>query len=294
MKVLVTGAAGQVGAELIERGTTYGLKMLGVDIDDLDITDANAVTEYIDINSPELVINAAAYTAVDQAEEEAELAYAVNCDGPANLALVCATVNIPLLHISTDYIFDGSKGGAYTEEDKPEPKGVYGKSKLDGEQVVAKMLSQHIILRVAWVFAATGNNFVRTMLHLGTERDQLSVVADQQGAPTWAGDIANTLLEITTRYRDKAVIPWGTYHYTGQPVTTWHGFSEAIFAEATALGLLEKMPVVQAITTEQYPTRANRPKNSVLDCHKINSAFNISQPDWRVGLNNVLSKWNEQ
>jgi len=294
MKVLVTGANGQVGTELTARGRTMGLNVLAAGPAELDITDRNAVFKYIHQASPDIVINAAAYTAVDRAEEGVELAFAVNRDGPAYLGEACATVDIPLLHISTDYIFDGEKEVAYLEDDVPNPKGVYGKSKLEGERAVADKLKKHIILRVAWVFAASGNNFVRTMLRLGAERDELSVVSDQQGAPTWAGDIADALLNMTKRYNEQGEIPWGTYHYTGKQATTWHGFAQVIFDEAAALNMLDKIPTVHAITTAQYPTPAQRPKNSVLNCRKIDRAFGITQPDWQVGLVDVLNQWKAQ
>ncbi len=290
MKVLVTGAKGQVGSELIERGQLIGLSMIAVDIDELDITKQDTVTEYIKAESPGMVINAAAYTAVDKAEEDVKLAYAVNRDGADYLAKACAEVNIPLLHISTDYVFDGSKDTPYSEDDQPNPAGVYGKSKWEGEVAVAQKLGNHIILRVAWVFAASGHNFIRTMLRLAGERDELSVVADQCGAPTWAGDIADVLLNMAAQYRDKNELPWGTYHYIGAPDTTWHGFAQTIFDQAKHLGLIGKTPVLHAIATEQYPTPAERPKNSVLNCKKIHGVFNISQPDWRIGLKRVLTQ----
>jgi len=291
MKLLITGAEGQVGTELLRRGRTMGLQILATDTQELDITQAGQVTDYICRESPDIVINAAAYTAVDKAEEETELAFAVNRDGPAHLAIACAEKSIPLLHISTDYVFDGKKESAYIEDDEPNPTGVYGKSKLAGELAVADHLSQYIILRVAWVFAASGHNFVKTMLRLGAERDELNVVADQHGAPTWAGDIANVLLTIAIRYRDDLDVAWGTYHFIGQPATTWHEFATTIFEEAMALKLLENKPAVHAISTEQYPTPTARPKNSVLNCQKINHIFGINQPDWKVGLISVLSQW---
>jgi dTDP-4-dehydrorhamnose reductase len=294
MRILVTGAGGQVGTDLVNRGRQLGFDMIATDAPELDITNKEVVIEYIKNASLDVVINAAAYTAVDKAEEEVELAYAINRDGPAHLAAACSATDIPLLHISTDYVFDGAKDGAYLEDDVSNPSGIYGKSKLDGEIAVADTLGEYITLRVAWVFAASGNNFVRTMLQLGAEREELNVVADQLGAPTWSGDIADVLLKIANRYRQGEVMPWGTYHYIGSPVTTWHGFAQAIFDEAKLLGLLHVVPTVHAITTAQYPTLAARPKNSVLDCHKINNAFGISQPDWRAGLISVLTEWKGQ
>jgi dTDP-4-dehydrorhamnose reductase len=294
MKVLVTGANGQVGTELIQRGQQLGLEMIALVRPDLDITNQVDVNHFISKHAPDIVINAAAYTLVDKAETEMDLAYAVNRDGPAYLAEACAASNIPMLHISTDYVFDGEQESAYLETDSPNPNTIYGKSKLEGDNAVSNALPEHIILRVAWVFSASGNNFVRTMLRLGNERGELSVVNDQHGCPTWAEDIANTLLTMTQQYRDKGALPWGTYHYNGAPVTHWYGFAETIFERALKLGLIENTPELHTINTEQYPTPAQRPANSALNCNKIKQQFVIDAPDWRIGLNNVLSEWKAQ
>ena len=293
MKVLVTGARGQVGSELILQGEKLGLEMIAAGRTELDITQQDSVSIFIQAQKPDIVINAAAYTAVGQAESEPELAYAINRDGAANLAEACADNNFPLLHISTDYVFDGSKDGAYNETDAPNPQGIYGKSKLEGERAIESILKQYIILRVSWVFGANGNNFVKTMLRLGKERDVIKVVADQHGGPTWAGDIAKTLLKLVKRWSDGETIPWGTYHYSGQPATTWQGFAEAIFEQAEVLGIIEKRPIVEPITTAEYPTPARRPQDSILDCHKLAQEFDINQPDWHVGLRQVLRTWKQ-
>jgi len=292
VRVLVTGAKGQVGSELILEGEKLGLQMLAAGREDLDITQQKAVNSFIQTKNPDIVINAAAYTAVDKAESEPELAYALNRDGAANLAQACADNNIPLMHISTDYVFDGKKEGAYTETDTPNPQCVYGKSKLEGERAIESILEQYLILRVSWVFGANGNNFVKTMLRLGKERDVIKVVADQRGGPTWAGDIATVLLEIAKRCVDGKTIHWGTYHYSGQPTTTWKGFAEVIFEQAEVVAVIERRPKVEPITTAEYPTPARRPANSVLDCDRINRRLNVSQSDWRIGLESVLTKWN--
>ena len=294
MKVLVTGANGQVGSELLRQGNALGLQMMAAGSGDLDITQAALVEAYIARVAPDVVINAAAYTAVDKAEEQVERAYAVNRDGPANLAKTCADASIPLLHISTDYVFDGAQRDPYAEGDQPNPTTVYGCSKLAGEQAVAAHGGDFVILRVAWVFGAHGNNFVRTMLRLGAERTEMNIVADQRGGPTWAGDIAAVLLGLAQRLRDGAPVPAGIYHYAGQPATSWYAFAAEIFRQAEGMGLLSRVPRLNAITTDAYPTPARRPLNSVLACQKIADTFGVTQPDWRVGLQHVLSEWKSQ
>lgn len=256
--------------------------------EDLDITIEEDVIAYFQTAKPDIVINAAAYTAVDKAESEPELAYAINCDGAANLAQACSENNIPLLHISTDYVFDGKKKGAYTETDTPNPQCVYGKSKLKGEKAIESILEQYIILRVSWVFGANGSNFVKTMLRLGQERDTLKVVDDQHGGPTWAGAITITLLDIVKRWGEGKEVPWEIYHYSGQPSTTWYSFSEAIFEEAEKMGIIGKRPRVEPITTDKYPTSAKRPLNSILDSSKLTHRLSIDQPEWLSGLRVVL------
>jgi len=294
MKVLVTGARGQVGSELILQGEKLGLHMLATGRDELDITRQNAVSSFIQARQPDIVINAAAYTAVDKAESEPELAYAINRDGAKNLARACADNNIPLLHISTDYVYDGNKAEAYSETDTPNPQGVYGKSKLKGEHAIESTLKQYIILRTSWVFGANGNNFVKTMLRLGKEREVLKVVADQHGGPTWAGDMATTLLKLVKRWAEDKILPWGTYHYSGQPATSWHGFAEVIFKQAEELKMIDKRPRVEPITTAEYPTPAQRPLNSILDCGKLAQQLDIDQSDWHTGLRQVLKTWRHE
>ncbi len=294
MRILIAGCNGQVGTELVKQGKILNHEMLAFDQDQMDIAQFGSVQKVFNEHQPDIVINAAAYTAVDKAEQEVELAYAVNKTGVANLATACKSLDIPLLHISTDYIFDGRQERPYGEEDSANPTGVYGQSKWQGDQAVKKTLKKHIILRVSWVFAAQGNNFVKTMLRLGKERDELNIVADQHGNPTCAADIAETLLKLAQKAHDqknKTYFNWGTYHYGGAPETTWHGFAKEIVRQAHSLGLIKAIPKINAITTEEYPTPAARPENSVLDCSKITKVFGIVQPDWRAGLNNVLTEW---
>lgn len=289
MSILVVGAGGQVGRELVQRAGSRRLS--GVDRAGLDITDAAAVVQAIRRSSARVVINAAAYTAVDKAERETAAAFAANRDGPATLARACAEAGAVLLHLSTDYVFDGSAAQAYQEHDPAAPLGVYGQSKWEGEQAIRAASPQHLILRVAWVFGAHGNNFVRTMLRLGRERDTLRVVADQRGAPTHAGAIAEVLLELADRVLGGEVLPWGTYHYTGAPVTTWHGFAEAIFDEALAAEMITRKPQVEPITTDEYPTPARRPANSALDMTQLGAQLGITAAPWRDGLRETLQQW---
>jgi dTDP-4-dehydrorhamnose reductase len=268
--------------------------MLASEVSDLDISNQDAVNAYIENCKPNILINAAAYTAVDKAESEKELAYAINRDGAIYLAQACLAANIPLFHISTDYIFDGTKNSAYIETDIPNPQSVYGKSKLEADLAIESIIENHIILRVSWVFGALGNNFVKTMLRRSLEGEELKIVSDQQGSPTWAGAIALTLLDIAKRYDEGNPIQWGTYHYSSQPTTTWYEFADNIFDQAVDLGMMEKRPKIDPICTEEFPTAAARPLNSVLDCSKIIKALRTKQPDWHIGLNEVLSEWREQ
>jgi len=292
MKVLITGAKGQVGVELLQANLAdkFAMDIVGFDRASLDITDYAQVSTILQRELPAVVINAAAYTAVDKAEQDIEPAYAINKDGPANLARVCKALHIPLIHISTDYVFDGDKKTPYLETDIPNPTGVYGKSKLAGEQAVADILAQHYIVRVAWVFGAHGNNFAKTMLRLGKQRSELSVVADQKGGPTWAKDIAEVALTLAKQTAVKPV-EWGIYHYAGAEQTTWFAFAQHIFETAADLNLVTAKPKLLAITSEQYPTPAKRPHNSALDCNKIKAALHIEPSNWQVGLENVLTTW---
>jgi dTDP-4-dehydrorhamnose reductase len=233
-----------------------------------------------------LVVNCAAHTAVDRAESEPELALAVNRDGPAHLAAACGKARIPLIHISTDYVFDGTKQEPYRETDPVSPLGVYGRTKAEGEGEVRSRLREHIILRTSWVYGIHGHNFVKTMLRLGQERRVLRVVNDQRGCPTNAADLAEIILAIAGQCDRN---PWGTYHYSGKGETTWHGFAEAIIAEArkyTSL-LVERL---EPIPSAQYPTPAKRPANSVLDCSLFTSTFGIEPQPWRESLARMMGE----
>lgn len=294
-KILITGAHGQVGHCLTQQAKTSGWDVLAIDRDKLDITDSQAVLALVNEYQPNVIINAAAHTAVDKAETEIDASYAINRNGPKYLAEAAASVGAAILHISTDYVFAGDKDGVYSEADPVSPQGVYGASKLAGEEAVSAANQKHIILRTAWVFGEHGNNFVKTMLRLGTQRDQLGIVADQFGGPTYAGDIAAALLTIA----EKAVVApetvaWGIYHFAGEPHVNWHQFAQAIFDKAVAAQLLEKSPQLNALTTADYPTPAKRPANSRLNCSKITAEFGIQPSDWQAALDNIRAYMPQQ
>lgn len=289
MNVLITGAHGQVGKELTSIANKKGFNVVAASRADLDISNAQNVEQYMAQCQPDIVINAAAHTAVDKAENEHDLAFTINRDGAANLAITCSKLDIPLFHISTDYVFDGTKTEPYTENDKVSPLGVYGESKWQGEEAIRQNLNHFIILRVAWVFGAQGNNFVKTMLRLGESRDELNVVADQFGGPSPAIDIAQTLITLVEQFQQNKTLAWGTYHYCGNEKTTWYDFAREIFKQAFELGILNKQVTVNPITTAEYPTAAKRPENSMLDCSKIKTTFGIDMPEWKTGLKQVLT-----
>jgi dTDP-4-dehydrorhamnose reductase len=291
MKLLVLGAGGQVGHELCRLAWPAGYSIAAFDRAGLDITDREGVLAVVARERPDVVVNAAAYTAVDRAETEPDIAWAGNCTGPANLAAACHEAAIPLIHLSTDYVFDGSKPGPYREDDPVAPLGVYGKSKEAGDKAVRDALLQHVILRTAWVYSAHGRNFVKTMLRLGQDRPVLRVVADQIGSPTSAGDIAAAIGAIVQQLNAGSRL-WGTYHFAGGGAVSWHGFAEAIFELAAPWNSTGRgpPPLVEAITTADYPTPAQRPANSVLDCRRIGEVFGIVPRPWREALAEVITE----
>ncbi|TVU75417.1 dTDP-4-dehydrorhamnose reductase [Vibrio tasmaniensis] len=288
MRVLITGCYGQVGHCLTQQlADKESTTVLALDRDQLDITNQDSVNAIVDDFKPTIIINAAAHTAVDKAEEEVELSYAINRDGPKYLAQAAQNVGAAILHISTDYVFEGNKVGEYAESDQTNPQGVYGESKLAGEKAVAQACKKHVILRTAWVFGENGNNFVKTMLRLGENRDALSIVGDQFGGPTYAGDIASTLIQIAKRITQSDAVEYGVYHYSGLPHVSWFDFANAIFDVAVEQGVLVKKPSLISITTEEYPTPAKRPSNSRLSTERITQTFSVKASDWKAALGNI-------
>lgn len=279
--ILVTGGSGQV-ATALESVARVPVRRVGRP--EFDLGRSETMAAVMAETAPSLVVNAAAYTAVDAAETDQDAAFRANRDGPAELAILCAAAGIPLVHISTDYVFDGAKGAPYVETDPVSPQCVYGASKLGGEQAVLKLCPQSIVLRTAWVYSATGKNFVRTMLTLGRTRDRLTVVADQKGCPTNAADLARAILAIAARvaaegWQDRFA---GVYHAAGSGWTTWHGLATAAFQEAGRHGL--RVPDVAPIATADWPTPARRPADSRFDCGKLAATFGVRLPDWRDSL----------
>ena len=287
MRVLVTGVTGQVGNELARQESRLGANIIATDRAHLDISDEVAVRERMRRESPRLLINAAAYTAVDRAEDEADTAFAVNEQGARDLARACAEAGIPLIHLSTDYVFDGKLKRPYREDDTPAPLGVYGESKWQGEQAIRRTLPQHVILRVSAVFSSHGNNFVRAILQRAREAQMLRVVADQLTCPTAAANIADAIAHIARQVLSAQFFSWGTYHYCGQPHTTWYAFAETILALAREYDPALTLEVTP-IASSDYPTRARRPANSVLDCSKIERTLQISPPHWHTQLSLVV------
>ncbi|NOI91230.1 dTDP-4-dehydrorhamnose reductase [Vibrio splendidus] len=288
MRVLITGCYGQVGSGLTKQlADNDNTTVLALDREHLDITNQDSVNAAVAEFKPSIIINAAAHTAVDKAEEEVDLSYAINRDGPKYLAEAAQRVGAAMLHISTDYVFEGNKMGEYAETDATNPQGVYGESKLAGEIAVTEACDKHIVLRTAWVFGESGNNFVKTMLRLGENRDALSIVGDQFGGPTYAGDIASALIHIAKRITQGETVEYGVYHYSGLPHVSWFDFADAIFDVAVEQGVLAKKPRLTSITTDEYPTPAKRPSNSRLSTEKITLGFSVKASDWKAALNNI-------
>ncbi len=273
--ILVFGGNGQLGQELCLQARLAGVPLQGLSRIEGDITSKASIKAAFARHHPDIVINCAAYTAVDRAESEEALAARINCDGVRHLGEACATAKLPLVHISTDYVFDGLKTGPYVESDVISPVGAYGRTKAAGEAALRESLAAHVILRTSWVYGAFGNNFLKTMLRLALERDDLAVVADQHGCPTATPSLARAILAIAPRLvaarkaADESL--WGTYHLAGSEPTTWHGFCQEIVAEQAVF--TNRRPAIRAIGTVDYPTPARRPPNSVLESGKFHKTF---------------------
>ena len=283
--MLVTGGAGQLATALSEAGGA-AVHRVGRPAFDLERPETIAAT--FAAVRPAIVVNAAAWTAVDLAESEPDAAMRANRGGPAELARLCAEAGVPMLHVSTDYVFDGNKGAPYVETDAPHPTAVYGATKLAGEQAVLAACPRAIVLRTSWVYSPTGKNFVKTMLGAAQKTDRLRVVGDQKGCPTSAQDLAAAILAVAAQARDA----WrdefrGVFHASGEGWTTWHGLAEAVFEEAAALG--HRVPTVEAIATADWPTPARRPPDSRLDCGKLARVFGVVQPAWRTSVAGVVT-----
>ncbi|SHK02215.1 dTDP-4-dehydrorhamnose reductase [Roseomonas rosea] len=288
MRVLIAGRTGQLAIELLDRLPRDGHQPVAQEAPELDLTDPASIARAVEAAAPEAIINAAAYTAVDKAESQRDLAFAVNATGAGLLAEAAARRGIPFVHVSTDYVFPGDGGAPYAEDAPTGPIGVYGESKLAGEKAVIAANPRSIVIRTAWVCSPHGHNFIKTMLRVGQERETVSVVADQHGAPTFAADLADAIARILPSL---AAAPasderFGVFHLTGTPHTTWHGFAAAIFEGAAARGL--KTPELRAITTADYPTPARRPADGRLDCGRIARVHGIQAADWRASLSRCL------
>ncbi len=286
--VLVTGQSGQLAVALDKAAASRGVNAMRVGRPAFDFDRPASIAETFDRPAPWLVVNAAAYTAVDAAEDNAEAAMRSNRDSPAELARLCEAARIPLIHISTDYVFDGNKGAPYVETDATSPQGVYGASKLAGEQAVTAACPRAIILRTSWLYSPVGKNFVRTMLSVGQKNPTLRVVADQQGCPTSAPDLAEAIISIAAQLAEGG---WqdrygGIFHAAGTGATTWYGLATATFAAAARHGMT--LPVVEPITTEQWLTKAKRPADSRLGCEKLYGTFGLRLPPWQDGLDRTV------
>jgi len=289
-KILLTGITGQVGQELQQTLTTLG-EVVGVGRKEFDLSQPDQIKQQIAEIKPNIIVNSGAYTAVDKAESESELATAINADAPKEIAIAAQDIGATVVHISTDYVFNGKNHTPYLETDTTDPLGVYGKSKLQGENGVRESCDRHIILRTAWVYGSKGHgNFVKTMLRLGEGREELKVVADQIGSPTWSYDIAEAITNLLAESVENSA-NYGTYNFTSSGVASWYDLAVATFTEAKQLGYPLKIKQVIPITTADYPTPAQRPAYSVLSKSKFTAATGIYPPHWRESLKKMLIQW---
>ena len=290
MRIAVTGQHGQLARSIVELGAIHGADVLTLGRPEFDLSKLDAFTAVLDRVAPDLVVNAAAYTAVDKAETDQDAALLNNGAAAGALAAACAKRGIPIIQISTDYVFDGTKASAYDETDAPGPLNVYGASKLLGEQLVASSNPRHLIMRTSWVVSPHGQNFVKTMLRLGAERETVGVVDDQRGAPTYAPHLAAAVMKLAVTMAEAPPndTRWGLYHATNTGETTWHGVARAIFDLAAAKGV--RTPILNAIPSSAYPTPARRPANSRLDTRLLATTFGVTLPDWQDGVRECVGR----
>ncbi|MGX5660105.1 dTDP-4-dehydrorhamnose reductase [Castellaniella ginsengisoli] len=293
-RILVTGADGQLGQSLraLAEQRPDEARYEFLSRRQLDVTRADAVAVRLDAHPIDRLINAAAYTAVDRAATEPALSRAINADAPGLLAHACAARGIRLLHVSTDYVFDGRLNRPYREDDPTAPLNTYGRGKLEGERAVLAAAPSAVVVRAGWVFSAWGGNFVRTMVRLGAQHDTLRVIDDQIGGPTWAGHLARVLHTLALRPDES--VPGGLYHFGGQPWVSWHGFALEILGRAHTRGLIARAPRVEAIASADWPSPEPRPANGRLDCARLEALLGPLERDWRIGLDRVLDAWRTQ
>jgi dTDP-4-dehydrorhamnose reductase len=282
MKIVVTGFNGQLGYDVVKEGTSQGFDMVGTTSKDLNITDETKVTSLINDIRPDAIIHCAAYTAVDNAEDDREKCWDVNVNGTKYIAEAAKSVEAKFIYISTDYVYEGVGNEPYKESDEPNPSGYYGKTKYEGEKIVQSVMEEYFIVRISWVFGVNGNNFIKTMLRLAETRNELNVVGDQIGSPTYTSDLAKLLIEMAQSNK------YGTYHASNEGFCSWAGFANEIFR------LAEKQVKVNSITTEEYPTRAVRPKNSRMSKKKLKSAGFTPLPAWQDALSRYLKELKQE
>jgi dTDP-4-dehydrorhamnose reductase len=289
VKILVIGREGQLARGLVEAADIPDVRVVAVGRPDVDLADGKSVAAVVSRERPDAVVNAAAYTAVDAAENQSGPAHAINALGAEYVASACAANSIPIIHISTDYVFDGMKNSPYREDDATGPINAYGRSKLEGERRVAKACERHLILRTAWLHSPWGANFVKTMLRLATDRPVIGVVDDQQGSPTYVPHLARIVLALAANaVADPAGTRWGIYHAVGGGETTWFGCAREVFRSAAEHGL--PSAEIAAIATADFPTAARRPANSRLNCDKLRLLFGLELPDWRAGVRDCVAR----
>jgi dTDP-4-dehydrorhamnose reductase len=291
MKILVVGSLGQLGTDLMPALSKEGFSSTGVDMEELDVTERDKVMDLVARVRPGLIINCAAYTLVDQAERDLDRADKVNSEGPRNLAEAAKKAHAHLVHISTDFVFDGKRPTPYKEDDPTNPLNVYGRTKLGGEHEVSATLVEHVIVRTSWLYGTSGHNFVKTILRYASEREFLRVVYDQTGTPTWTADLSGALVRMAKVLRDEGRLDYGVYHYSNEGVASWYDFAVAVVDEARQAGMELRCRRIEPILTSDFPTPAKRPAYSVLDKQKIKRAFGLSIPHWRASLREMLKSY---